>query len=902
MDERRSTIVVSAVALVIAAAFFVMTVLLLNQSLTVAVDYAENAAKFYALDVSGELSTLMREQFSYANAGQNDDELASLLAREQAGDKSDEVSNSLAPVLSRLVVDKELGTAFVVSAATRECYVSNASHGKLEEDTTQMRWMNSLLTQSSLHTKEMGWLAQASPYLYTTDLLGDGSLRGAIAVRPLVANDKVVGVVGVCVSDLALSRVMDRASSTTERQTVCVTQQGTVLFSTTNVSAQDKSIRDIFPSSADTILNKLPDTVETDLMWEGLNGVMPHNQRLYVTTPLSDFGLYLVVCDTAEHLFEQMRTRDVTLIIGFVVVMIFLLLVVMGIVRWYRKRLFKAATTDELTHLANRRYFVRAYEDLVADGHEREATLAIIDVDFFKQINDTYGHAAGDLALASVAAEVQTMVGERGLAGRWGGDEFIGVICAPRDQALERAHDLVKRVAALELPGDMHLSVSVGVCDVDFSLPLERVLDHADDALYETKAKGRGFVTVWEQGVTAHVQDDSLPRLAPKHQAASVTPQTMGTTDKPAAKPGAMFSSRKRFYRLLMQSLLDAVHHMVPFVAGGGILIAVAFLIDGASVDLNSLSAEARANFGSITPFASNLHDVGAAAFNFMLPIFAAFFARGLAGDDAFMAGFAGGYLASQSASGFMGAICAALVAASVVSLMHGFMGDTAKGIQRVAPVLIYPVFSLLVMYLLMMLVVEPIAAWIDGLLTAFLESLLSGSRVVLGLVCGVMMATDLGGFVNKAAYHFGTASIVSGNTDIMAAVMVAGMVPPCAISLCMLIFKDAFTREQRDQGAVTLFMGLSFITEGAIPYAITDFLAVMPSCIVGSGVAGALSELFGCTLPAPHGGIFVFPVTGGVGLYLMALVAGSLVAAMIMGLILRLRKPRKGQRSGKSA
>jgi PTS system fructose-specific IIC component len=336
----------------------------------------------------------------------------------------------------------------------------------------------------------------------------------------------------------------------------------------------------------------------------------------------------------------------------------------------------------------------------------------------------------------------------------------------------------------------------------------------------------------------------------------------------------------------LVKSLLNAVSKMIPFVAGGGILIAIAFLIDGASVDMNALSPEVRANFGSITPLAAGLRDVGSAAFSFMLPIFAAFFARGLAGNHAFMAGFAGGYLASQGSAGFAGALLSALVAAAVVRLLGTFLNETVPLIRRVAPVIIYPVLSLLVMYLTMAFIIEPFASAFDALLTGMLTALLPGDRTLLGAVCGAMMATDMGGPINKAAYHFGTASIAAGSPEIMAAVMVGGMVPPCGIALCMLLFRKRFTEGEYDLAPSTFIMGLAFITEGALPFVLTDFLRVIPSCMVGSALAGALSMVFGCTLMAPHGGIFVFPVVGSPLLYVVALAAGSLLCALVLGLL----------------
>jgi PTS system fructose-specific IIC component len=304
------------------------------------------------------------------------------------------------------------------------------------------------------------------------------------------------------------------------------------------------------------------------------------------------------------------------------------------------------------------------------------------------------------------------------------------------------------------------------------------------------------------------------------------------------------------------------------------------------SVNLEALSAEERANFGSITPLAASLKDVGSAAYNFMLPVFAAFFARGLGGEEAFMSGFAGGYLASQSSAGFLGAIFCAVVSAVVCNLMRGIIDESPKTVQRVAPILIYPLFSLTIMYLILRLLLEPLTGLIDAQLTAMLMTLRdSDSQELLGAALGAMMATDMGGPINKCAYHFGLAAIDAGAYQTMAQVMVAGMVPPCGIAFAMLAFPTRFSRAERDRGAATLIMGLGFITEGAIPFAITDPIRIIGASMAGSAAAAVVSSSLGCTLMAPHGGIFVFPVVGNPLGYATALFAGSALSALILGL-----------------
>lgn len=671
---------------------------------------------------------------------------------------------------------------------------------------------------------------------------------------------------------------------------VCFRQDGTVTHTTSKEVHKGDDVFQRCPTIAELRDQLNGEHTQILRLWTGINRLLPHNQKLYEIRFVRNINGYLLIINPAQAAFDEMRTRDTAILLALSVVMILLLLLVMGIVRWYRTQLIRVATTDELTGLANRKSFVASYEHRAEDGALREATLALIDVDRFKQINDTFGHAAGDLALASVAAELRRAVGSQGLTGRWGGDEFIGVfMCAPTE-ALARIESMIESIAGTEPVEGMHVSVSVGSTQVDDELALQQVVEQADDALYVTKEGGRGFLTIYEPGVTPHMTHDGTTATPQRPRRHRETRPLQATLPRTASSKSDTLPHQRAFMDLLVRSLLEAVYRMVPFVAGGGILIAVAFIIDGASVDLNSLSATARANFGSITPLASGLRDVGSAAFNFMLPIFAAFFAQKLAGDEAFMAGFAGGYLASQGSAGFLGAICAAMVAALVVYLMRGVINDSALTIRRIAPVLLYPVFSLLIMYLLMMLLIDPAASAFDAWLTTLLHGIENGSHTVLGAVCGAMMATDMGGPINKAAYHFGTASIAAGSPDIMAAVMVGGMVPPCGIALSMLAFRRRFSDAERDQLAATLFMGLSFITEGAIPFVITDIIRVIPSCMVGSAVAGALSAGFGCTLVAPHGGIFVLPVIGNAPAFCVALLSGSIVTALALGLLKRKR------------
>lgn len=330
--------------------------------------------------------------------------------------------------------------------------------------------------------------------------------------------------------------------------------------------------------------------------------------------------------------------------------------------------------------------------------------------------------------------------------------------------------------------------------------------------------------------------------------------------------------------------LMNGVSHMLPFVVGGGILIAIAFLIDGLSVDMNSLPLDQRANFGTITPVAAMLKNIGNIAFGFMLPVLAGFIAMAIGDRPALAVGFVGGMIAYQGKSGFLGALVAGFAAGYIIKLLRKMCDKLPEALEKIAPVLIYPVAGILVIGLLMAFIVEPIMGGINTALNNGLTSMNGSSKIILGLVLGAMMAIDMGGPFNKAAYVFGTASIAAGNYDIMAAVMIGGMTPPCAIALATMLFKNKFTKEQRDAGPTNFIMGLAFITEGAIPFAASDPLHVIPACMIGSGVAGALSMLFHCTLMAPHGGIFVFPVVGNALMYLVALVAGTIISAALLG------------------
>lgn len=332
------------------------------------------------------------------------------------------------------------------------------------------------------------------------------------------------------------------------------------------------------------------------------------------------------------------------------------------------------------------------------------------------------------------------------------------------------------------------------------------------------------------------------------------------------------------------KDLMNGVSHMLPFIVGGGIMIAIAFLIDGFCVDMNMLAESERQLFGTITPAAAFFKSVGDIAFGFMLPVLSGYIAMSIADRPGLMVGFVGGAIAANGKSGFLGALLIGFVAGYVINGLKKICTKLPDSLEGIKPMLIYPFFGVLITGAIMMFLVEPPVGWLNTQLNLWLESLNGVSGVVLGALLAGMMAIDMGGPFNKAAYVFGTASLAAGNYAVMASVMIGGMVPPIAIALASWLFKNKFTEDERKTAPTNVVMGLSFITEGAIPFAASDPLHVLPACAIGSALAGALSELFGCTLMAPHGGIFVVLTIGNPLMYLVALAAGVAAAALILG------------------
>lgn len=334
--------------------------------------------------------------------------------------------------------------------------------------------------------------------------------------------------------------------------------------------------------------------------------------------------------------------------------------------------------------------------------------------------------------------------------------------------------------------------------------------------------------------------------------------------------------------RQIYKHLMNGVSHMLPFVIGGGILIALAFLFD-------VYDPANPSNFGSNTPLAKCFKDIGGASFGFMLPVLSGFIAMSIADRPGLAVGFVGGALAASGGSGFLGALLAGFAAGYIVVGLRKVFSCLPASLEGVKPILLYPVIGIFLMGILMMFIISPPVAGINEWMMSTLKGMDTSSRVMVGLIMGGMMAVDMGGPINKAAYVTGTGLLAGGEFGVMAAVMAGGMVPPIAIALCTTFFGNRFTESERKSGITNFIMGLSFITEGAIPFAAADPLRVIPSLVVGSATAGALSMAFDCTLRAPHGGIFVVPTIGNPLMYLAAIAIGSVISCIVMSL---LKKP----------
>lgn len=684
-----------------------------------------------------------------------------------------------------------------------------------------------------------------------------------------------------------------------------ISESGTIYFKTGT-----PQLGNFFHTAPGLMLNRslFQQASEEDvsISWLGRNIPFLMRQQCCVIRPLYEGRLFLVLINRGEEI-QAMQRRQFALLMGIELVSMFVMVVLItNIIADYKRQIIRLATKDELTGLSNRKSFNTEFGEFMENASGLPCSLFLLDIDFFKQINDNYGHAAGDNALRFLAQQIQALIDEKGgFAGRWGGDEFIGVLTLPGPEAGEALEAMCRTIEAAEQEDGFRMTISVGVTDSCGLTSLTKLSEKADLALYESKEHGRNQTTVYSPSMEETVlppsaAPQSVAASAQRVPAASAAPGASPQADSAASAaapavqvPGEGSMGLRAFLKRLghymksrlIESTVLGVRWMAPFVAGGGILIGLAFLFDAASVDLSSLSVAARSQFGSITPLASTLKSIGGITFNFMLPVFAGFMAYGIAGEDAFMAGFVGGYMTIDSKSGFIGAMIAGFAAGVFANEIQRFTKRMPVFVRKAAPIIIYPVFNLLLMQGLSWVIITPLSRALGLLFTALLDSALSASPVIAGALSALMMATDMGGIINKVAYNYGVAGLEAGQTVFMAAVMIGGMVPPVGIFLSMLLFKNKYTQEQKDRGSLTLFMGLSFITEGALPYVFTDVSRVIPSCMLGSAVAGALSTLFGCELPAPHGGIFVLPVMHNSLLFLAALAVGSLVTAATLGI-----------------
>ena len=623
------------------------------------------------------------------------------------------------------------------------------------------------------------------------------------------------------------------------------------------------------------------------LRWSGRRNPFRLDQTLLLVRHIPENGLYLVMLNHLSNA-SAMQRRQFALFGGIELVLVALMIVLLAnTIFGYRRLLIQMATTDELTGLANRKSFQSAFAEFTNKNADSPFALFLCDIDFFKQVNDNYGHAAGDLALKTLAGHIAAMVKRHGgLAGRWGGDEFIGVLPLNDAEAIEALNQLCEDVLATELEGCHNITISAGVAPNGGELSLSKLSERADEALYISKEQGRNQANLYDP--TRSVPQATVPSKTEVRATTAPTNASAPTAAVPhSTEPDLSLGARlKRYLReRLLPSTLNGVRWMAPFVAGGGILIGMAFLFDASSINLAALTVAERANFGSITRLAATLKSIGGATFNFMLPVFAGFMAYGLAGENAFMAGFVGGYMTIESQSGFIGAMAAGFAAGMIVTQMEQFMSRMPKLLQKAAPIQIYPVFNLVLMQAVSWTIITPLSGVLGRLFTGLLDDTVNSNPILAGALSGGMMAIDMGGIVNKVAYNYGVSGLAKGNTLLMASVMAGGMVPPLGIALSIALYRRKYSTDEQDRFAGTLFMGISFITEGALPFVFTDFLRVIPASIAGSALAGLLSALYGCALPAPHGGVFVIPVMEHPFFYIVALACGTLVTAIILGL-----------------
>lgn len=517
------------------------------------------------------------------------------------------------------------------------------------------------------------------------------------------------------------------------------------------------------------------------------------------------------------------------------------------------------------------------FRDALMQAKTPEEYLAIIDKAEAEQIEAEAAEAAAEAAEETPAAEAGS---ERPF--------IVGVTACPTGIAhtYMAAEALENKAAAMGVDIKVETNGSGGVknhlTEADIKRAVGVIVAVDKDVPVQRFAGKKVIFTKVANGIKIPEEliQTVLDGKAPVYQG----------TDSSSESVAIESAEKESVGRQIYKHLMNGVSHMLPFVIGGGILIALAFLFD--------MDNAGAANFGSGTPVAALLKNIGGLSFSMMMPILAGYIAMSIGERPALMPGIVGGFLATTGGSGFFGALFAGFIAGYLVLLLKKVLSVLPESLEGTKPILFYPVLGLVLIGLIMTFVINPPTAIFNTWLFDSLNSMTTSSRIVLGFVLGGMMSIDFGGPINKAAYVFGTASLMSAtgqavSSGIMASVMAGGMVPPLAIALAMLIFRNKFTPKERQSTITNFIMGLSFITEGAIPFAASDPLRVIPACAIGSAVAGSLSMLFGCALPAPHGGIFVFGVITNWPMYIVSLIAGVIVAAILLG-IFRKKRPQE--------
>lgn len=847
------------ICLIIFIAFIASGILFNQSSSNVMYSYTEDMTDVVSANTLNTIENQIDDMSNVVSVIANDNEFKTSAESENEGTKI------ITDHLSQAQNDYNSADFYYFSAVTNIEYSKDGGIDSLNPYDPADNWFYDLLKENKTYSVEYD--KQDNSKIYVNYILkgADGSELGFVSAK---------------IKQSLIDDILKDSKNKNAVYTCIINSNGDVIFD----DGSNNFKKNLLSSSG--ILNKYQKNIAASkkgkaAIWLDRGGLFSKSQKFCEVKYIKDADLYLITINTNAKIFADHRTQMATVALLLIVLLAFIVFLIVTVLRNFRKLLVEIATTDALTGLANRKSFVSNYDELCKQNELDNTTIMLLDVDFFKRINDTYGHKTGDLALAEVAMKLQSMVGTDGKAGRWGGDEFIALIMLPLNEAKVKITKMIQDIADDELAAGVRLSVSVGATEINNGTNINKAVEESDEALYVSKKNGRGFLTIYNEGITPKVKYESavLDEMPTSRIHIERT-----KVEKQRIEPKT--NSKGKVWAKAVRELLYAVEHMIPFIAGGGILIAVAFLIDGFCFDVNSLSASMRSSFGSLTPISAASFDLGKLTFNFMLPIFAAYLGKAIAGNEAFMPGFIGGYIAANGNSGFFGAILAGMLAGHIVKLMNNFLDEMPKSLSTAAPIVFYPIITLLIMQIFMYYAIDPLATTFNNTLTSLLNGMVNGNRILLGALSGLMMATDMGGPINKAAYHLGTSSIISGNLDIMASVMVAGMVPPCGIAVSTWLFKDKFTEHERKRAPLTMFMGLAFITEGALPYMLTDIARVIPSCMAGSLAAGMLSEMFGCTLIAPHGGIFVIPVVGNPIQYLIALIIGSLVTALILGLL----------------